>query len=539
MVTAVLLKLAHLPSPINLSRKMVILCPYPIINIPELDVLTYLFGDGEDLSEEPLWVNAADSNKYLSARTGLQWIKRLAIGLDKLGVKRGEVVMIVTPNTIFVPVAYLGAVGSGRIFTGVNPLYTADGRQIWVSRSQRSHKRFDGICIGNLDLSSSLDQWIELHASDFSLSCTLFNSFALLNSIIQSSYQPYRTSLTLNADLLWTEIAYQMKDTGARVALVHPSLLETARKGAKKAGLPESCLYLFSDKEHKSTDGIKDWRSMLGTPSEASSYTWPHLEGEAAKSQVATVNYSSGTTGLPKGVMITHGNLIANVEQVSFLHQVEQPGIKPDVEDRWIGFLPLYHAYGQLNVCLIAAKVLIPVYIMSAFVYEDFLRTIQTHKITELHVAPPILVLMNKHPLTPKYDISSVTKIGSGAAPLSSSLQNDCKKKFNTNIGQGWGMTELTCAGCSVPGGLRDETGSIGCLLPNAEAKLLDENGAEVATGERGEIYFRGPNVSPGYWKNEKATRETMLEGGWLRTGDIGVTDERRWFWIVDRLKVR
>ena len=122
---------------------MVIRCPYPTINIPELDVLTYLFGDGEDLSEEPLWVNAADSSKYLSAHTGLQWIKRLAIGLDKLGVKKGEVVMIVTPNTIFVPIAYLGVVGSGRIFTGVNPLYPADGTWIWVSHSHRSPKQFE------------------------------------------------------------------------------------------------------------------------------------------------------------------------------------------------------------------------------------------------------------------------------------------------------------------------------------------------------------------------------------------------------------
>ena len=121
---------------------MVIRCPYPNIDIPELDVLTYLFGNGEDLSEEPLWVNAADSNKYLSPRTGLQWIKKLAIGLDKLGVKKGEVVMIVTPNDIFVPVAYLGTVGSGRIFTGVNPLYTADGR---LSRSQRSHRHFEAM----------------------------------------------------------------------------------------------------------------------------------------------------------------------------------------------------------------------------------------------------------------------------------------------------------------------------------------------------------------------------------------------------------
>ena len=122
---------------------MVIRCPYPNITIPELDILTYLFGNGENLSEEPLWVNAADSSKYLSPRTGLQWIKRLAIGLDKLGVKKGEVVMIVTPNDIFVPVAYLGTVGSGRIFSGVNPLYTADGRSIWVFRSQRSYKRFE------------------------------------------------------------------------------------------------------------------------------------------------------------------------------------------------------------------------------------------------------------------------------------------------------------------------------------------------------------------------------------------------------------
>ena len=129
----------------NLSSEMVIRSPYPNINIPELDILTYLFKNGEDLSEEPLWVNAADSNKYLSARTGLQWIKRLAIGLDKLGVKKGEVVMIVTPNNIFVPVAYLGVVGSGRIFTGVNPLYTADGRSIWVSCWQRRHKRFEAV----------------------------------------------------------------------------------------------------------------------------------------------------------------------------------------------------------------------------------------------------------------------------------------------------------------------------------------------------------------------------------------------------------
>ena len=109
---------------------MVIRSPYPSIKLPELDILTYLFGTGENLSEDPLWINAADASKYLSQRTGLQWIKRLASGLDKLDVKQGEVVMIVTPNHFFVPVAYLGTVGSGRVFSGANPLYTADGRCI-------------------------------------------------------------------------------------------------------------------------------------------------------------------------------------------------------------------------------------------------------------------------------------------------------------------------------------------------------------------------------------------------------------------------
>ena len=108
---------------------MVIRSPYPDIDIPEQDILTYLFGYQDSLSDNPLWINAASPDTYLSMRTGIQWIKRLAIGLDSLGVAKGEVLMIVSPNHIFVPIAYLGAVGSGRIFSGANPSYTADGRK--------------------------------------------------------------------------------------------------------------------------------------------------------------------------------------------------------------------------------------------------------------------------------------------------------------------------------------------------------------------------------------------------------------------------
>lgn len=108
---------------------MVIRSPYPDLNIPEQDILTYLFDSEDSLPESPLWINAARSDSYLSLRTALQWIKRLAIGLDKLGVKRGDVLMMVSPNHIFVPVAYLGAVGSARLFSGANPLYTVDGTE--------------------------------------------------------------------------------------------------------------------------------------------------------------------------------------------------------------------------------------------------------------------------------------------------------------------------------------------------------------------------------------------------------------------------
>lgn len=188
---------------------------------------------------------------------------------------------------------------------------------------------------------------------------------------------------------------------------------------------------------------------------------------------------------------------------------------------------------------LMAIKMSIPVYIMSVFVYEELLQVVQKHKITELQVAPPILILMSKHPATDKYDLSSITKIFSGAAPLSQSLQSECTQRFKTSVGQGWGMTEVTCAGLVMPSGIPDQSGSVGVLVPNCEIKLVEEDGKEVGTGERGEIYIRGPNTSTGYWKNEKATRETMLEDGWLRTGDVAVNDERGWFYIVDRLKVK
>ena len=339
-------------------------------------------------------------------------------------------------------------------------------------------------------------------------------------------------------DISRAELAYQIRDLSPCVLLVHPSLIKTARSAAKVAGLPLKSLYFFDDEEIQPADGVKDWRSLISTSQEAQKYQWTQLNAEASKRTLATVNFSSGTTGLPKGVMITHQNLIANVEQSNHMKSIGKDEAD-DPPQRWIGLLPLYHAYGQLYACLLAAKLSVPVFIMKGFVFEEFLRVIQTHRITHLHLVPPILIMLDKRPETAKYDLSSVVRLGSGAAPMSSELQDSCARRFKTIVEQGWGMTELTCSGLLQPGISEDSNGSVGVLLPNCEAKLLDESGQEVGPNERGELYFRGPNASPGYWKNEEATRKTMLPGGWLRTGDVAIYDERGRFWIVDRLKVR
>ena len=183
-----------------------------------------------------------------------------------------------------------------------------------------------------------------------------------------------------------------------------------------------------------------------------------------------------------------------------------------------------------------APKLGFAVYIMRKFAYEEFLSIIQKYRITHLQVAPPILIMLDKRPETSRYNLSSVKNILCGAAPLSKELQNAIQQRFKTNVVQGWGMTEVTCGAIHVPGGRYDESGSVGLLDPNCECKLLDEDGKLVAAGEPGELHIRGPNICLGYWRNDKATRESFDENGWLKTGDVMVVRDN-WFWVVDRKK--
>lgn len=386
-----------------------------------------------------------------------QWVKRMTLGLDNLGIGRGEVCLIYSPNHIYIPVAYLGIVGGSRCFSAVNPVYTVP------------------------------------------------------------------------------EVVHQLKNTEAKCLFVHPAMLKSALGAAKEAGLPKDKIFQFSDEKCSTQEGVKDWSEMLARPQDVESYRWRSFSPEEAVNTVATINYSSGTTGLPKGVCISHHALIANVEQTIFMRWY--PGLKKGetINERWVGFLPLYHAYGQLYVNLMATKVQVPTYIMKQFIYTDFLQHIQDYKITHLQVAPPILVMLNKRPETKDYDLSSVQGILCGAAPLGRELQNAVARDFNVEIKQGWGMTEVTCG--SILQLEPSDDGNIGKLIPNTECKLVDDDGNEAGYNTPGELHIRAPNVCLRYWKNEEATKEALSSDGWLKTGDVAVVNKDHLFWIVDRKK--
>lgn len=428
------------------------------IDIPQTDVLSYVFPQGSEPSDQPTWIDAEDTTRSLSPRQLLQWVKRFGVGLDRLGIKQNDAVLMYSSNHIFVPVAYFAVAGSGRIFSGCNPAYGVD------------------------------------------------------------------------------ETAYQLDNTGAKMILVEPQFLDIVLKAAEKKKFPRERIFLFDDKPSTVQHGVKDWLTILGSESESKSWQWHRMSSEESKKRIAVLNYSSGTTGLPKGVMISHQNVIANVEQSLYMRRLEQPAGEPPAE-RWLGFLPLYHAYGQLWSIAGAAKNKTPCYFMRSFNYAKWLSHIQNHRITHIQTAPPILVMLAKREETKQYDLSSLVNILCGAAPLSKELQNEVSERFGLKVVQTWGMTEVTCSCLHVPGGMDDRSGSVGYIDPNSEMKLVDEDGKEVGVGERGEICVRGPNICLGYWKNDRATKETFDDDGFLRSGDIAIRDEKGWYWIVDRKK--
>jgi acyl-CoA synthetase (AMP-forming)/AMP-acid ligase II len=248
---------------------------------------------------------------------------------------------------------------------------------------------------------------------------------------------------------------------------------------------------------------------------------------------LAVLPYSSGTTGLMKGVMLTHRNLVANIEQA-------WDSMPLDDQDVLVGLMPFFHIYGQtvvLNLGLAKGSTIV---IMQRFDCDALMDLMEEYGVTWLHVAPPVILELATNTNVEGRDFSKLKLIISGAAPLDAELSGRAEAKIGAPIRQGYGMTELSPVSHKSRLARIAETppGSVGALVPNTEARLVDpETGVDVAEGEQGEIWVRGPQVMRGYLNNPEATAETLVDDGWLRTGDIATIDSNGFTFIVDRLK--
>jgi acyl-CoA synthetase (AMP-forming)/AMP-acid ligase II len=248
---------------------------------------------------------------------------------------------------------------------------------------------------------------------------------------------------------------------------------------------------------------------------------------------LAVLPYSSGTTGLMKGVMLTHRNLVANIEQAWSSMPIAD-------DDVLVGLLPFFHIYGQtvvLNLGLAKGGTIVT---MQRFDSDELIRIVEQYGVTWLHVAPPVILQFATTTDVDGHDFSSIKLVISGAAPLDSDLAGRAEERIGVPIRQGYGMTELSPVSHKSRLARVAETppGSVGALIPNTEARLVDpETGEDAPDGEEGEIWIRGPQVMKGYLNNPGATAETLVADGWLRTGDIARVDDDGFFYIVDRLK--
>ncbi|MEE8396817.1 MAG: 4-coumarate--CoA ligase family protein [bacterium] len=421
---------------------MIIRSPYPDVTIPEISLPEYVLRRAAELGGRPALIEGP-SGRVVTYADLAAGIRKTAVGLAKLGFKKGDVFAIYSPNLPEYAFVFHAVATLGGISTTVNPLYTAD------------------------------------------------------------------------------ELAKQLRDSRARFMITVPPFLENAQAAAKNSDVEK--IFVFGEAE-----GATPFAELMAEDGEP-----PKVEINP-KEDLVVLPYSSGTTGLPKGVMLTHHNLVDNLCQFDGIEDIS-PYTE---EDTLIAFLPFFHIYGLiviLNVGLASGASLVT---MPRFDLQQFLELMQKYEVTFAHLVPPIVLALAKHPMVDNYKFPKLRGLLSGAAPLGVGLTNEVSKRLNVVVVQGYGLTETSPVTHISPDiAEKIKPGSIGHCVPNTEIRIVDtETGEDLGPGKDGELLVRGPQVMKGYLNNPEATAEA-IQNDWFHTGDIGHIDEDGYFYIVDRLK--
>ncbi|KAF2725287.1 phenylacetyl-CoA ligase-like protein [Polychaeton citri CBS 116435] len=381
-----------------------------------------------------------------------------------------------------------------------------------------------------------------MNAIDYQTTCWATHRIGGILSAANAAY---------NAD----ELAYQLNNSDAKGLFTCLPLYKTAIEACKKANIPEEKVFILPLPEqvtqgldapgHKTVDDLIATGSKL-EPLEPLKWS----NGDGAK-KTAFLCYSSGTSGLPKGVMISHRNVISNVLQ---LHTYEKPSRdylakrykNTDYTENKLGLLPMSHIYGLIVICHLATYRGDGVIVLPKYELNMLLQTIQDHEIRMLYLVPPMIIHITKQPqVVKKYDLSSVHSIFTGAAPLGKETANDLLGMFpDWIVKQGYGLTETCTVVCATA---YDDVwfGSSGPLLPGYVARIITPDGKDITEyNEPGELVVQSPSVVLGYLKNQKATDETFVElsdGRYMRTGDEAVISKSpkgyEHVFITDRIK--
>jgi acyl-CoA synthetase (AMP-forming)/AMP-acid ligase II len=324
---------------------------------------------------------------------------------------------------------------------------------------------------------------------------------------------------TINPLYTVEELATQLDDADASYLLTIPPFIDKAIQAAGKAGVRE--VFVLGEAE-----GATPFAKLLRAGRQ------PPQVAIDPGADLAVLPYSSGTTGLPKGVMLSHHNLVANLCQCQ--------GVWGSAEDEVvIAVLPFFHSYGLTVLMALSLSQGATVVTMPRFDLEQFLAILQDYRVTRAFLVPPIVLALAKHPLVDRFDLSALQFINSGAAPLGADLEQACGKRLDCEVFQGYGLTETSpVLTTHPPEPARIRHGSVGLLLPNTEAQVVDlATGEPLGRNQTGELCFRGPQVMRGYLDRPQETAQMLGPDGWLHTGDIGHVDDDGYVFIVDRAK--